>query len=162
MHVVFLFSVIAFTAATCTMLVRDHDDEWRDYQQTFFEIEALLGKQDEVSALETAVSSDDAEEAGREYEREIQRLENSRDEISSQLEKSSDAYQIAKSDVEESALAFDLKGREVRAVRAQRDVARANYDLQIRDQSPPAVVEAFFQKFQDSQAKVDALELELE
>lgn len=162
MHVVFLFSVIAFTAATCTMLVRDHDDEWRDYQQTFFEIEALLGKQDEVSALETAVSSDDAEEAGREYEREIQRLENSRDEISSQLEKSSDAYQIAKSDVEESALAFDLKGREVRAERAQRDVARANYDLQIRDQSPPAVVEAFFQKFQDSQAKVDALELELE
>ena len=64
--------------------------------------------------------------------------------------------------MEESALAFDLKGREVRAERAQRDVARANYDLQIRDQSPPAVVEAFFQKFQDSQAKVDALELELE
>ena len=162
MHVVFLLSVIAFTASTCTMLSRDHDDEWRGYQSTFFEIETLLGKRDETSALETAVSADDAAEAGRAYEREIQRLEISRDEVATQLEDSSVAYQIALSDVEESALAFDLKGREVRVERAQRDVARANYDLQIRDQSPPATAQAFFKKFQDAQAKVDALELELE
>lgn len=162
MHVVFLLSVIAFTAATFTMLARDHDDEWRGYQITFFEIESLLGQRDEAEALVNAVEASDPEEASREYEKELQRLRNSRDAITEKLEQGSVAYQMATEQVKDAALAFDLKGREVRVERAQRDVARANYDLQIRDQSPPAVTQEFYQKYQDAEARVAVLEQELE
>ncbi|MDA0587897.1 MAG: c-type cytochrome [Planctomycetota bacterium] len=162
MHVVFLLSVLAFLASTVTMLLRDHDDEWRKYQIDFFTAESLLLRSEESKALDQAVGIDDSAEATAAYQKEIQRLKSSRDSIEAELETGSAAFQEATKAVDNLALQFDLKGRDVRVERAKRDVARANYDLQIRDQTPDAIAQSFFRKFQDAQAIVDSLELQWE
>jgi cytochrome c551/c552 len=161
-HVVFLFSVVAFLASTVTMLLRDHDDEWRGYQQTFLIIDAMKLQNEESKALTEAVDAADTEEAKTAYLKEIQRLKSSRASIEAELESGSAEFQEATKTVDGLALQFDLKGRDVRVERAKRDVARANYGLQIRDQVPGAIAQAFFRKFQDAQAIVDALELQWE
>jgi cytochrome c2 len=162
MHVVFLFSVLAFLAATVTMLLRDHDDEWRGYQQTALVIDALRLQADQSKAISEAVGAADSEPAAADYKKEIQRLKTARKQIQNDLESGNADYQEATKRVDDLALQFDLQGRDVRVERAQRDVARANYDLQIRDQVPEAEANVFYQKFLSAQAKVDALELRWE
>lgn len=156
MHVVFCMSAIAFTVATVLMLYRDHNDEWRAFQSKFETINEEIGAQDLEAAQVAAGGSVEA------FEQRQEELSDEVEALTDQLEKQNEQYATLKATVDETARLFDLKGRDVRFKRADRDVARANLDLGIRDAVPEAEMNALQKTFDDAQQVVIDLELQWE
>lgn len=155
-HVVFCLSAIAFATATALMLYLDHNDEWRVYQSEFDTIEAEVAKNAiEAAEVEAAGSVEDFEARAAELQEKVQ-------ELNAQLEESDQTYAQLSEKLEETARLYDLKGREVRFKRADRDVAKANLDLGIRDSVPEDEMSQLQAKLDDAVAVVAALELEWE
>ena len=83
-------------------------------------------------------------------------------EIDDRLTNSDEQYVALSATVAESARLYDLKGREVRFKRADRDVAKANLDLGIRDSVSDDEMSGLQATFDAALAVVVALELEWE
>lgn len=82
--------------------------------------------------------------------------------LSDELRSQNEDYKRLRSEADELERVFDLKGREVRSVRAFRDVARANYDLGVRDNVPADSQAALKDEFEALQGRVTTLEKEWE
>jgi hypothetical protein len=155
-HVVFCLSAIAFAVATALILYRDHDDEWRGYQSDFDAIETAVA-QNAIDAA--AVSAGGSVEA---YAARSAELGEKIDGLNSALESSDRSYAEKSDAVAEAARLYDLKGREVRFKRADRDVAKANLDLGIRDGVSVDEMSRLRATFDAALAVVVGLELEWE
>jgi len=162
-HVVFCLSTIAFAMSTVLILYRDHDDEWRGYQSDFDAIETAVAQDAiEAAAIEAGGSVDN-------YETRSTELNENIDEINSQLTTGteefaelSERFGELSDQVAETARLYDLKGREVRFKRADRDVAKANLDLGVRDVLPSDEMDELKAIFDKARAVVVGLELEWE
>jgi len=154
-HLAFLGSVIAFAFATVLILYRDHDDEWRGFQREFLRLEAqnLRGDEAEIVSAAGGIES---------YQAELNKLESELESAQASLAPIQEQVKAAKQTAAEAKKDADLKGREVRFARAHRDVARANYDLGVRDALPTDQLQPLFTQFDDHQKTVLSLEAEWE
>ncbi len=150
MHVVFAVSCLVFMFATIWMLVVDYDDEWRVYQREFTQKDAESAKKREQEiadidyiekqkALESQVVAAEVE------------LKKNRDELDAI------AAEISKAETEETRL-----NRAVKFKRAERDKARADYDLAVRDEKPKEERDKLKENFDQIQVVVLAMERELQ
>ncbi len=162
-HVVFCLSAIAFAVSTVVILYRDHDDEWRGYQSKFDAIEMAVAQ----GAIESAEVAAAGSVEG--YEAESAKFQDEIDVLTAMLESTDEKYAELVKKYEEStdavaemARLYDLKGREVRFKRADRDVAKANLDLGIRDAVSDDEMARLKSKFDIALAVVVALELQWE
>lgn len=155
-HVVFCLSAIAFAVATVVILYRDHADEWRGYQSDFDAIQTSVAQ----NAIEDAAA--DAGGSLEDYEARSAELGEKIEELNRELESSNQSYAELSDAVAETARLYDLKGREVRFKRADRDVAKANLDLGIRDAVSDDEMSSLQATFDAALAVVVGLELEWE
>lgn len=143
MHVVFVLSAIGLFAVTLGMMWKDHSDEWRGYQSTFDRIETMR-LENQIDAEQTQVYLDRVND------------------LESQLVEANADYAANKADLDDKIRMFEyelsLAERDLRAQRAFRDKARADYDLAIRDERE-AAAERLKEEFDEQQAEVDRIEL---
>lgn len=154
-HVAFLGSVVAFAFATALILYRDHDDEWRGFQREFLRLEAENLRRDKAAVISSSGGPE-------EYENKLADLASSRQRAEASLKQLGDQVAAAQTAASESKKDADLKGREVRFARAHRDVARATYDLGVRDNLGEDELRVLFDKFDQHQKRVVGLEAEWE
>ncbi len=124
MHVVFVVCCLIFLVSTIWMLYADYDDEWRVYQREFAQIDAERSLQ-----LEGDIE-DPAFKAKREE------LESQRKAARDELRNKDEEMEKLKGEI--AVLETDHLGLSVRTKfkRAERDKARADYDLAVRDNKP--------------------------
>ncbi len=145
LHIWFAISSLGLLFVTLAMMAGDHSDQWRDYQKTFDEINALK--------LEANIES----EQGGQYQARVEQLETEIQQAESDF---SEEKQKIDSKIEELSLKADNLSRRVRAQRAVRDKARADYDLAIRDEKA-TLAATLREDFDREQQRVDELELAL-
>ena len=145
-HNVFAFSSLLLLAATLWMLYDDHNDEWRVWQQKFDRIEEArlsgigLDQQDQLTSTTEELTSQIAERTTH-----LQTIAANLDGLNTTL-------------AEKQATA-EAELRATKPLRTFRDVARANYDLAVRDNDPS--MKAKLSDFQAKQEIVDAAERKL-
>ena len=125
------------------MLRQDQNDEWRDVQRTAFEIDSQI------------------------RDRELRKVENAdfvanRDQIAKQIEET--AAEVAKQQAEQATLLADVTSRERRVEalevdlkfrNSDRDEARANFDLAVRDALPEDLKNARLEEYRRRQGMCD-------
>ena len=153
MHVVSAVSAFALLVATLYMMQADYADEWRPIQRDAYKLQAeqldddirdllaLNGHEFETRERELAQNLDAAKAAVAASQDKVREAEKARDSVEGQFQKLS---------------------REVRFKRAERDAARANLDLQVRDGALGKQLKPWQEKFDEAQALVDRLEIELQ
>lgn len=157
MHRVFAVSMLTLFGATLLMMFFDHHDEWRGYQKKFLKLEArLTEKEAEQRKLELGDGDLKA------YETKLANKQTARDQKKAEVEQTVQNLSELESEVKRLDNEYDLQMRDVRVQRANRDVARANYDLGVRDQVPEAANRSLFAKYDELQKHVVELELELD
>ena len=145
-HMVFAVSSLMLLGATLWMLHDDHNDEWRVWQQKFDRIEDArlagvgLDQQDELSSTSEELKQQIAERNAH--------LESIKADLG--------ALQATLAE-QQGVAATEL--RATKPLRTFRDVARANYDLAVRDND--SSVDAKLQEFQKRLQAVDAAERKL-
>jgi cytochrome c551/c552 len=143
MHRIFAWSAVALLAATFLMMARDEARDWRKYQSTADELrieqlreqlapyntpEFKQAEAEKVAAVDAAKKKLETPEV----QKQIAELERRRRELQSQV---------------------DLVSRQTKFKNAERDVARANFDLNVRDNKPTNVLTSQLDEF-DAQAKL--------
>ncbi len=142
-HIVFAASSLMLLAATLWMLHDDHNDEWRVWQQKFDRIEDArlrhigLDQQDQLTSRTEELTS------------QIQERKTQLDSIQAQLEQLNQTLASL-----QGTAAIRL--RATKPLRTDRDVARANYDLAVRDNDPTAADK--LETFRANQKTVDDAE----
>jgi mono/diheme cytochrome c family protein len=150
MHLVFAVSALAVLASTLWMMAKDHQDEWREYQS-----EADRLKAGQLNKELSSVTSG-------EYESQLASLTSERAAAENEL-----AQHAAETDelrAQSNALQgeVDLLTRQTKFKGAERDVARANYDIGVRDAVPEEELAEFKTAYDARQAEYNALALELD
>ena len=150
MHKVFAASAVLLLVCTLWMMAKDHDDEWREYQSVADELKAAQ-LNEQLSEIQTDAY------VNRQQELETQRkaAEESLVEKSSEI----DGLQLKVTDLQGQV---DLLARQTKFKGAERDVARANYDIAVRDLKPEAELQALKQAFDDMQSEYDSMSAELD
>ncbi len=148
LHVVFAISSVVMFISSVWMMAADHDDEWRDWQSKWSRIQSRQ-LQEGIHAIQT-----------EEYQSDVASLRKKIDQAEADLQQNEAAFKKLSDEVETLALDVDLASRAVRDQRAARDVARANYDLGIRDNLGQKDLGDLKAIFDGEQGKVDKLELE--
>lgn len=168
MHRWFAVSMVVLFLATLLMMYFDHRDEWRGYQRRFFQLEA-----EKIVAEETAKKAELTEAtlgAGAKSAAKLEKsfaakLAEKRQELADQKTALTQSVQDL-SDRELNIKLLDneyvMQMRKVRENRAERDVARANFDLAVRDQVAKELADAKLGEFTRRQQIVDELEAELD
>ena len=151
LHIVFAFSAVALFGTTIAMMSRDHAREWRDYQKTTERIQAVRLRQ-EQQALR-----DDVDRTGR-----VAEAEEALRTASGTLTESGEQLATLAEEIAELKLQSDELTRSLKVQNARRDVARANYDLAVRDARPEDVTEGLREAFAAEQAAADKLLVELQ
>jgi cytochrome c551/c552 len=149
MHRVFCGSAVLLLGTTLWMMWADYDDEWRTYQRQAFTYQA-----ERLKARENAVSaSPDYKEKVSELAQRIQAAD----------------VELVKQHVEVEKLANQVKAavgktsnhlRSLKTERARRDVARANYNLAIRDELVGQDLAKREQAYQTIEASVQTMEVQ--
>ncbi|MDA1012879.1 MAG: c-type cytochrome [Planctomycetota bacterium] len=150
LHVVFAASCLALLVATVWMMAADHSDEWRDYQKKNF----LLLEKARARKLTLAENALDPRKR-EDVQKDLKEAEDKLVEVQAKLEE-------LDSEITTIAQQEDLKKREQRELNALTGVAKANYDLGIRDNLPPAEMAVLFEKFQEKQSAVNTVTKELQ
>jgi len=141
MHRIFAFSAIVLLAATFLMMAKDEARDWRSYQTAAdkLKIEQLRDQlkpyrskefKDAEAAKVAAVKAAQEKQDDPKVRERIAELERRRRELQAQV---------------------DLVSRETKFKNAERDVARANFDLNVRDAKPRNVLTSRLNDF-DQQA----------
>ena len=149
MHRVFCGSAVLLLGTTLWMMWADYDDEWRTYQRQAFTYQA-----ERLKARENAVSaSPDYKEKVSELAQRIQAAD----------------VELVKQHVEVEKLTNQVKAavgktsnhlRSLKTERARRDVARANYNLAIRDELVGQDLAKREQAYQTIEASVQTMEVQ--
>ncbi|MCH8828674.1 MAG: c-type cytochrome [Planctomycetes bacterium] len=150
MHVIFAASSVAMLAVTVWMLADDHSQEWHDHQRTFEQIEALRLRA-KIGAIKTG-----------KFTRELAALEKEIADAQAQLDANAAEYEKKKEAVDEADLKFVLKEAALKTQRAERDVARANRNIAIRDKKSTETIAKLRTIYEQEQQKVDAMTVEVE
>jgi len=150
MHKVFAASSIALFVATLWMFKADYNDEWRAIQRLKYKLDAWL-IDEEVSRLTDAEFKQREAQYAAAEEAAAQALAGRQQDLDAA------AAEVNRLDGE-----FQILSREVRFKRAERDKARADYDLGQRDQLPGSQLRRLKELFVDAQAVVDELEARLQ
>lgn len=150
MHGVFAVSSFALLAATLWMMKADYADEWRPIQRTNFKLKERQLDAD-IAALSTA-----------EFESRLKELEAAHTSADAALAEQKEKVKAARDTVNGLDGRFQLLTRQVKFKRAERDVARANLDLKVRDGLLGAALKPWQQAFDKEQKSVDDMELQLQ
>jgi cytochrome c551/c552 len=150
LHKVFAASAVALLVATWLMMAKDHRDEWREYQRTADELKAAQ------------LSNQLSEIQSGEYEQRLTELQQQRRAAEQELSESRSDIAQKRSRVSEIQGDLDLLTRQTKFKGAERDVARAEYDIAVRDQRPDAVLQARKADFDSLQQSFDEMSLQVE
>ncbi|MGB0741431.1 MAG: hypothetical protein ACPGXX_15280, partial [Planctomycetaceae bacterium] len=147
LHAVFAASSLIMLLSVFLMLKQDQDDEWRSYQRAAFDIDASMRSQD-LKKLQT-----------RQYQDEVSRLDEEIAEAQSVL---------AEAKLDDAGL-FESLDSQIRLVEglelelkfqnSDRDEARANYDLAVRDAMPDEVLRSALLAYEERQKICDDKQL---
>ncbi|MEQ9408044.1 MAG: c-type cytochrome [Fuerstiella sp.] len=151
LHSVFALSCVALLVSVIAMMVEDYADPWRGYQSTNFRLQAAARERD----IEQMTSSADFEEQRSALQARRRENEKALKAYEDLLEEVDDAKDKAVRLVE--ALELELKSQN-----ANRDEARADYDLAIRDGLPDSVLAVRKEGYEKAQAVCDEIQLQLE
>src|SRR5260221_6201633 len=124
MHVVSAASAFALLVATLYMMQADYADEWRPIQRDAYKLQAQQLDDDIHDLLELN---------GKEFEAKEQELAQNVEAAKAAVAAHQDKVQDAEKALARVEGPFQKLSREVRFNRAERDFARANLDLQVRD-----------------------------
>ncbi len=152
-HVVFAVSSVVMLLTTLWMMAADQDREWTGYQRKFEDLQT----QKQLAAIQGIESSP-------QYKTSEEELKAKKKAAEAKLKDASERPKVDKAnkDLAAADLEFDRVSREVRNVRAYRDKARADFDLGVRDGLPEDKLNELTVVFNQKQAIVDKLELDLQ
>ncbi len=150
MHKVFAFSAIVLLASTILMMAKDHRDEWREYQSEADKLQAAKLQQ-KLDAL-----------TGEDYQAKLDDLEKRRKAAEQELAAEADKIAPLEEQITELQGQVDLLARQMKFKGAERDVARADYDIGVRDEMPEDVLARLKAEFDRKQAEYDELGLQLD
>lgn len=147
MHKVFCGSAVTLLLVTLWMMWADYADEWRIYQR---EAMAYIAAKDRAQVAEIKASPEHQELLAK--AREEQKL------ATQQLDaRKADVAEVER-DVAKLSQQSAATMRELRVLRAIRDVERANYGLKVRDSAAAPELAAALEKFNVAQANADKFE----
>jgi len=147
LHAVFAASSLIMLLSVFLMLKQDQDDEWRSYQRTAFDIDASMRSQD-LENLQT-----------KQYQNEVNRLDAELAEAQSELtEAKLDDAGLFESLDSQIRLVEGLE-LELKFQNSDRDEARANYDLAVRDAMPDEVLRSALLAYEERQKICDDKQL---
>ncbi len=168
MHRWFAISMIVLFAATLLMMYFDHHDEWRAYQHQFFHLEAdklvaeESAKKAELAGVTAGVGTKSAAKLEKSFEAKRAELDKALADKKAELEKAVTDLAEREANIKKLDNEYAMQMRTVRENRAFRDVARANFDLAVRDQVSKAQADAKLGEFNAKQKVVVELEAELD
>ena len=140
MHRWFAVSMIVLLVSTLLMMYFDHHDEWRAYQHQFFKLEAdkIVAEENatkaELTGLAAGTGAKSVAKLDKSYETKLSELRDAKSAREAELVKTVNDLAEQQSAIKQLDNEYSMQMRKVRENRAFRDVARANFDLGIRDQ----------------------------
>lgn len=151
MHRVFFASAFFLFAVTLWMMWADYNDEWRTYQRKAFSLQA---KRDE--AREAKIVNDPA------FKETAQQLKDRIDEAKATVDQHKKELTELTAKAKSAKEKADNHMRNLKVRRAERDVARANYNLGISNNSPKIdKLGAEFNALESDVQKKEAVYIEL-
>lgn len=147
MHKVFCGSAVALLGVTFWMMWADYNDEWRTYQRTAFQYQA-----DRDKARETAIKSDPK------FKQSVADLSAKVDAATNAIKTNQAELNTLQKAAETAKQKADGHLRILKLRRAERDVARADYNLGVRDSVPN--LDKLEQSFNDKESHVKKMEAE--
>ena len=150
MHLVFAASAIALFATTIWMLADDHIEEWHGYQKIQFRIDA-----EKIKRAQAVINTREHKNAVDQLKKDFEAADKS------SKGKDSEASQIS-AEVEKLTRSVVVTTKEAKDRRQYRDVARADYDLGVRDNVAADSLASLKGKFDQQQSRVDEIERDLE
>ncbi len=149
-HRVFAWSAVALLGATLLMIWKDESREYLAYQR---EAEALR-----IAKLETDLEGVETSS----YEAEIADLRAKQSEAEKGLQGHRDQIVVLEAELKQLKGQSEVLARDTKSFNAQRDKARADYDIAIRDNVSGQALAAVIGKFDDlvDRARASGLELE--
>lgn len=142
MHKVFAGSAFALFAATLLMMARDEKREWRDYQRQAEKLK-VAKVQGELEKVDTA----DLKARIDAHQQKISELKSS--EAAQKARESQEKVRQLKGDLDRLATESKFKN-------AERDVARANFDIAVRDSMPEPQLTKVRAAYNDLQTQAEA------
>jgi len=173
MHVVFAVSSVALFGATFWMMADDHTNEWRPYQQQFDRIEVAKNDQKQKQ-IETQAFDAQQEQLKQEIDDAVKEVEQLEGVPLSSIDGADVQSAVAKADAGQRTLAdvrdevgmleFEVDGmeRQLKSQRAFLDVARANFDLGVRDVLAQRQLSKRMDDFDAERQEVQAQQLALD
>lgn len=140
MHRWFAVSMIVLFVSTLLMMYFDHHDEWRAYQHQFFQLEAdrIVAEENAKKAELTGVAIGTGAKSAAKLEKSFmanrEKLTKSLTDQKTQLDQAVKDLADREATIKQLDNEYSMQMRKVRENRAFRDVARADFDLGIRDQ----------------------------
>lgn len=150
LHKVFAVCCVALLVAVVWTMIQDYSDPWRSYQATNFKLQAAAKERD-IASFETT----EFEDTRAELEKQKLKIEESFVELKGIDAEVSELLDQGVRKTE--GLALRLKSEN-----AERDEARAHYDLAIRDAKPEETLSVLFANYEERQSIADATQIELE
>ena len=122
LHIVFAVSCVALLAGVFGMMVEDYADAWRGIQSKNFELQAAAKARD-IAEMKAA----------EQFQAEKQRLESSIRKTEEELEPFKDLQASLEKELDSAVRLVEALALQLKSENANRDEARADYDLAIRD-----------------------------
>jgi cytochrome c551/c552 len=149
MHRVFCGSALLLLATTVWMMWADFNDEWRGYQRKAFKYQA-----DRLKALAKSEETDPA------YTARVAELSARRDKADQDLKAVASEEKIRQEAVRQARDNESNHLRDLKLQRAVRDVARAEYNLGIRDSLPADKQGVLEEKYTKAETLVQEMEIQ--
>lgn len=150
MHVVSAASAFGLLAATLWMMKADYTDEWRGIQSTAYKLQAQ-----QIDEDLTSLSDDEFKQKESELKRNVVEAQNV-------VKEKKDEVAKAQKEVDHFDGQFQKLSRDVKFKRAEKDATRAVLDLAVRDGQLGKALAPKQKDFDDIEATVDKLEIELQ
>ncbi|MEW4527778.1 MAG: c-type cytochrome [Maioricimonas sp. JB045] len=150
MHKVFAVSAFALFAATIVMMADDQQRDWKKYQRVAEDLR--------VEKLQSELASYQSEE----FQQQVAELEQQIEAASQDVEQNADRVAELQAELSELTGRIELLARESKFQNARRDVARANYDIGVRDQIAEDELQQLLDRFEAEQSKAEEYALNLE
>ena len=149
MHRVFCASALLLLFTTVWMMYADNNDEWRTYQRRAFTYQA-----DRIRAKEESAK------AAPEHQASVAELVSRINAADAELKQHQDEVKSLTKAVKDASDQAANHLRDLKVQRARRDVARANYNLAIRDNLEGVELQLKTDKYKTIEAAVSVMETE--
>lgn len=150
LHTVFAISCVVLLVSVLLMMVKDYDDEWRPYQATNIDLQAAAKSRD-IENMKTA-----------EFEANLESLEKQKREVAKELKDYADLQADLDKQEDAAIRKVEALALKLKSQNADRDEARAGFDLGIRDGLPQNVLDKHMAEYEAAQQVCDDIQLELE